>query len=125
MEQPCRDRHSNVRDDLSVAKHHLGDRATSPAVAIGEWVDGLELRVGDGDLGQHGEISSPHERDQVIRRSDHAIVVRGNEVSEMRTEGAAADLYLLVAPAASELWCERQYARWQRSCPRSPGRWIR
>lgn len=55
--------------------HGVDEGATGAAVAVIERVDRLELRVGDRDLYQHGQIYAMDERDQVIERRGNSGMV--------------------------------------------------
>jgi hypothetical protein len=58
---------------------------TGAPVAVGERVDGLELRVRDRGLGQQPQIGAPGEAHQVVHQRRYVCVVRRNELRPMWT----------------------------------------
>jgi hypothetical protein len=47
----------------------VDEGAADAPVPVGERVDGLELRVGDGGLDDRRQIRSVHERDEVVHHA--------------------------------------------------------
>ncbi len=107
MEEAGRNWHGDVLGDLGMAEHCLDYCATSSAVPVREGVDGLKLCVRDRRLGERRDVQSRDECDQIIHCPRDTLVMRRNEAGEVRTEGAPANPYLLVAPSTGELWGER------------------
>lgn len=62
------------------AQHEMDEGAAGAAVAVAEWVDGLELRVGECRLGNRGQIVVVTERDKIGEQL-------GNELGWGRDEG--------------------------------------
>lgn len=58
----------------------MDEGAAGAAVAVAEWVDGLELRVGECRLGNRGQIVVVTERDKIGEQL-------GNELGWGRDEG--------------------------------------
>ena len=61
--------------DAQIPEHRLGERPPGASVPVDERVDGLELRVGDRDVRDDGEIGAARERDQIIDGAGNARVL--------------------------------------------------
>jgi hypothetical protein len=81
----------------------VDEGAADATVAVGEGVDGLELRVGDGGVDHGGEVRSVHERDQVAHEVLHPLGRGRDEVGAAGVERVAADPVLAVAEFAGDL----------------------
>jgi len=71
--------------------------ATSPAISVHERMDGLELSVSNGGLGngRHGILIA--EGTQVFKQAKYLLTGRRDEIRSARTVAAAADPVLLIA----------------------------
>jgi hypothetical protein len=82
-EKACRHRNSHVASELSVAEHCLNQGAARSPVAIGEWMDGLELRMRQRGMRKNWQIVSLDELHEISDRVGDTIVMRRNEKREV------------------------------------------
>ena len=66
MQKPSRHGQHRVQQHLVSGEHAMQQRAAGAAVAVCEGVDGFELRVEDGRLGDRGDVVSCAKRDEVV-----------------------------------------------------------
>jgi hypothetical protein len=64
--------------------------ARSP-VAVGERVDRLELRVSEREVNQRGQVVAARETNKISDCRRYPIMMRRNEIRDMRTDIATAD----------------------------------
>ncbi len=68
-----------MRSESFVSQHGVDERSTGSTVAIGEWMNRLELRMGQCGLHEHGNVVTAKEREQIVDRRLHELRLRRHE----------------------------------------------
>ena len=85
----------------------MHQRPAGATVAVGERVDGLELGVGDGGLGEGRVDVVVDVGDEVVEEPGDLVGWRGDEAGATRVVGTATDPVLDLADNSTELWGRR------------------
>ena len=101
-EQPSRDRDGDVAGEALVAQLCVHEGTAVSSVSIGERMDGLELGVGDGGLGQNRYVVAIDEREQVVDRTRDVVVARRDEQRVVRAVIAPTDPHWFLTPTAGD-----------------------
>jgi hypothetical protein len=78
----------------------MGQRAADATVAVGVRMDDLELRVHDPGMGNHRDVLSVHERNEVLDQRGDPVRVRRDVAGIARAVVGSADPVLFAADLA-------------------------
>ncbi len=104
-QEPCGYWDGDVTGESPVSEHALQECTTGAAIAVGERVNGLELRVCDRGLSEHRHVGATREGDDVSHQRWDTAVVGRHEQRGVRRDTPAAYPYLLVAPMTNVFRC--------------------
>ena len=73
MQETCGDWQGRVAQDFIRCKHAVQKCPTGTAVSVGERMDGLELRVEQGCLGNGGDVVSLSKGNEIVQARTHPV----------------------------------------------------
>jgi hypothetical protein len=75
-----------IAANATSASFSTNECATGPPIAVGERVDGFELRMGDGGLRAERQVFAASELDRIVHQGGYAVVTWRHEVRAVSTE---------------------------------------